>query len=141
MNKFHCSGRLCQDPEVKYSKDKPIANFNIAVERQFKREGEATADFFKVTCFDKKAEFAEKYLSKGTKIILTGRLENNDYTNRDGVKVYQIRIVAEEIEFAESKKSADSNESGQNNETKQANESQEGFMNIPDGADEELPFN
>lgn len=142
MNKFHCSGRLVKDPDIRYVKDnKALANFTIAVERQYKRDGEQTADFFNVTCFDKKAEFVEKCLNKGTKIILTGRLENNDYTNKDGVKVYQVRIVAEDIEFAESKKASESNASEQKPESQPKNDGGDGFMNIPDGIDEELPFN
>lgn len=146
MNKVLFMGRLTRDPEVRYSQGanaSAVARFSIAVDRRFKREGEPDADFFNCTAFGKTAEFVEKYLKQGTKIVLSGRVENDNYTNKDGQKVYGTRILVEEIEFAESKNTAGGNAGGQNageNTAPQATTA-EGFMNIPDGVDEELPFN
>lgn len=146
MNKVLFMGRLTRDPEVRYSQGanaSAVARFSIAVDRRFKREGEPDADFFNCTAFGKTAEFVEKYLKQGTKIVLSGRVENDNYTNKDGQKVYGTRILVEEIEFAESKNAAGGNAGGQNaggNTAPQATTA-EGFMNIPDGVDEELPFN
>ena len=137
MNKIILLGRLTQDAEVRYSqgeKSMAIANFSIAVNRKFKREGEPDADFFNCTAFGKQAEFVEKYLKKGTKILLTGKVQNNNYTNKEGQKVYSVQIITEEIEFAESK-AADAGT--QPTPTQENN----GFVNIPDGLQEELPFN
>jgi len=136
MNKIILMGRLTRDPEVSYSNaDNSIAlaRFNLAVDRRFKRAGDsAEADFFNCIAFGKQAEFAEKYLRKGTKILLTGRIQNNNYTNKEGQKVYSMQIIAEEMEFAESKSTLGRTEP----------QSGDGFMNIPDGVeDEELPFN
>ena len=136
MNKTILMGRLTRDPEVSYSNaDNSIAlaRFNLAVDRRFKRTGDsAEADFFNCIAFGKQAEFAKKYLRKGTKILLTGRIQNNNYTNKEGQKVYSMQIIAEEIEFAESKNAPGRAEPP----------SGDGFMNIPDGVeDEELPFN
>ena len=142
MNKFICVARLVRDPEIRYSQGQnvtAIGRFTIAVDRRFKKEGEPEADFFNCTCFGKTAEFAEKYLKQGTKIVLTGRVENDNYTNKDGQKVYGTRILVEECEFAESKgQNTAESEKPQN---KAQNAPGEGFMNIPDGIDEELPFN
>ena len=136
MNKTILMGRLTRDPEVSYSNaDNSIAlaRFNLAVDRRFKRTGDsAEADFFNCITFGKQAEFVEKYLKKGTKILLTGRIQNNNYTNKEGQKVYSMQIIAEEMEFAESKSAPGRAEP----------QSGDGFMNIPDGMeDEELPFN
>ncbi len=140
MNKCMFMGRLTRDPEVRYSQGAnatAVARFSIAVDRRFRREGEPEADFFNCTCFGKQAEFVEKYLKQGTKIVLCGRVENDNYTNKDGQKVYGTRIMVEEVEFAESKNA--SSGSANNAPTKPAN-ANEGFMDIPDGIDEELPF-
>ena len=126
-------GRLTRNPEVRYSSGETsvaIARFTLAVDRRFKRQGEAEADFFNCTAFGKQGEFVEKYLQQGTKILLTGRVQNDNYTNREGQKVYSVQIIAEELEFAESKGKSEQQET--NND---------GFMNIPDGLSEELPFN
>lgn len=136
MNKVILMGRLTHDPEVRYSQgDNPIAvaRFSIAVGRRFKHAGEPEADFFNCTAFGKQAEAIEKYFIKGTKIVVSGRIQNDNYTNREGQKVYGVKIIIDEWEFVESK-----NASG-----KQGNAafSGDGFMNIPDGLDEELPFN
>ena len=136
MNKIILLARLTRDPEVRYSQGEnsmATASFSVAVNRRFKREGEADADFFNCTAFGKQAEFVEKHLKKGTKILLSGRVQNDNYTNKEGQKVYSVRIMVEEIEFAESKGTSDAG-------TQQATTDNNGFMNIPDGLQEELPF-
>ena len=143
MNKLIMMGRLVADPEVRYggANNTAVANFRIAVDRRFKRDGEPDADFFRITALGKQGEFAEKYLRKGTKILLEGEIRNNNYTNKDGNTVYQDQIIANSIEFAESK-SAQANNAGFAPEMPAPNASAgDGFMNIPDGVEEELPFN
>lgn len=156
MNKVILMGRLTRDPEVRYSQGASataVARFSVAVDRRFKREGEPDADFFNCTAFGKQAEFIERYLHKGVKILLSGRIQNDNYTNKDGQMVYSVRVMVDEIEFAESKNAAgndggynagyNNNNSGFNagNQAPAASGAGEGFMNIPDGIDEELPFN
>ena len=139
MNKFILMGRLTRDPEVRYSQgasQTAVARFSVAVDRRFKREGEPDADFFNCTSFGRQAEFVEKYLHKGTKVVLSGRVQNDNYTNKDGQMVYNVRIMVDEIEFAESRRT----EAGGDGEQTSAS-GMDGFMNIPDGIDEELPFN
>ena len=137
MNKAILMGRLTRDPEVRYSQSDSsmaIARFSLAVDRRYKKQGdETTADFFNCTAFGKQGEFVEKYLKQGTKIVVTGRIQNDNYTNKEGQKVYSVQIMVEEIEFAESKAAGQS----------QQNDSMpgDGFMNIPDGVESELPFN
>ena len=140
MNKVIMMGRLCADPEVRYggANNTAVANFRLAVDRRFKRDGEPDADFFLITALGKQGEFAEKYLRKGTKILMEGEIRNNNYTNKDGVMVYQNQIIATSIEFAESKSSQSNNNDYQPQPSPQDND---GFMNIPDGIEEELPFN
>ena len=107
MNKVILIGRLTREPEVRYSQGEnasAVARYTLAVDRRFKREGDATADFISCVCFGKLAEFAEKYLHQGVKIAVTGRIQTGSYTNKDGVKVYTTDVVVEEQEFAESKK-------------------------------------
>lgn len=139
MNKIIQMGRLVADPEIKYSAGENatcIANFRIAVDKRFKRKDDTeapTADFFRVTAFGKLGEFCEKYLKKGTKIVYEGRIENNNYTDANGNKVYRDQIIAESIEFAESKKA-------QENNSGSSDASTDGFMNIPDGLEDDLPF-
>ena len=137
MNKIILMGRLVADPEVRYggANNTAVANFRIAVDRRFKREGEPDTDFFRITALGKQGEFTEKYLRKGTKILLEGEIRNNNYTNKDGNMVYQNQILAHSIEFAESKKSQDLAGALSPNESVG-----DGFMNIPDGLEEELPF-
>lgn len=140
MNKIILLGRLTRDPEVRYSqgeKSTAVANFSLAVPRKFKRDGEPDCDFFNCIAFGKQAEFAEKYLKQGTKILLSGRVQNNNYTNKEGQKVYSVQIQVEEMEFAESKNSQQNNQ--QNTPTQ--NNVGDGFMNIPTGIQDELPFN
>lgn len=140
MNKVVLMGRLCRDPEVRYSNTKDsqeslcIARYVLAVDRRGpKKEGEQAADFINVMAFGKAGEFAEKYFKKGTKLIVSGRIQTGSYTNKDGVKVYTTDIVAEEQEFAESKKS----ESGSAFDHM---EEQNDFQNIPEGIEDDLPF-
>ena len=145
MNKVILMGRLTRDPEVRYSQTDStmaIAKFSLAVDRRYKKQGdETTADFFNCTAFGKQGEFVEKYLKKGTKIVVIGRIQNDNYTNKDGQKVYSVQIMAEEIEFAESKASSQSNSGNEGSTSPQMGESDaDGFMNIPDDIDEELPF-
>lgn len=133
MNKVIMMGRLTRDPEISSSTSgTTFARYSIAVDRKFKKEGEPDADFFNCTSFGKQAEFVERYLKKGTKVVVTGRLQNNNYTNKDGQKVYDVRIMCEEVEFAESKNSSEFSNSGSADVTD--------FTNIPEGLVEELPF-
>ena len=125
-----------------------VARYTLAVDRRFRRDGDQTADFIGCVSFGRQAEFAEKYLRQGTKIAITGRIQTGSYTNRDGQKVYTTDVVVEEQEFAESKAAAGEHAGGyqQQNPFQQsmpepAAAAGDGFMNIPDGIDEELPFN
>ena len=143
MNKVILMGCLTRDPEVRYGSGEnstAVARYTIAVDRRFKRDGEQNADYIGCVVFGRNAEFAEKYLRQGTKIVLTGRIQTGSYTNRDGQKVYTTDIVVEEQEFAESKTAAGNG--GQNNYSRPAAAPSDvdGFMNIPDGIDDELPF-
>lgn len=138
MNKVILMGRLTRDPDVKTSQSgSMIARYTMAVERRFHREGEQTADFISCVAFGKSAEFAEKYLHQGTKIAVDGRIQTGSYTNKDGQKVYTTDVIVENQEFAESK--------GSGQETPppapEPNVDENGFMDIPDGLDQEqLPF-
>ena len=112
MNKVILMGRLTRDPEVRYSQGEQataIARYTLAVDRRFKRDGDQTADFIGCVAFGKLGEFAEKYLRKGTKVVVTGRIQTGSYTNKDGQKVYTTDVVVEECEFAESKNAAGDN--------------------------------
>jgi single-strand DNA-binding protein len=140
MNKCMLMGRLTKDPDIRYTQgDSPItvARYTLAVDRRFKREGDATADFISCIVFGKGAEFTEKYLKKGTKIAVTGRIQTGSYMNKDNVRVYTTDVIVEEQEFAESK-SANSGNSTQTAST--PDKLDDDFMNIADGVDEELPF-
>ena len=150
MNKVILMGRLTRDPEVRYSQgasQTAVARFSIAVDRRFKREGEPDADFFNCTAFGKQAEFIERYLRKGTKVVVCGRIQNDNYTNKDGQMVYSVRVMIDEVEFAESKNAQGNGDGGYNggymggNSAPAPSGAGDGFMNIPDGIDEELPFN
>lgn len=136
MNKVILIGRCTRDPEVRYSQGEnatAVARYTLAVDRQFKRDGEQSADFINCIAFGKRGEFAEKYLRKGTKIAVVGRIQTGSYTNKDGNKVYTTDVVVDEHEFVESKAS-------QQNGGDSAPVSSDGFTSIPDGIDEELPF-
>ena len=151
MNKVILMGRLTRDPEVRYSAGEnalAIARFTLAVDRRFRRDGEATADFINCVSFGRSAEFAEKYFRQGLKIAVTGRIQTGSYTNRDGQKVYTTEVVVEEQEFAESKAASDNYAASHPQAAASVPSmptpgaaSADGFMNIPDGIDEELPFN
>lgn len=146
MNKVIMMGRLTREPEISYSQSSTplaIGKFSIAVDRKFKRPNDTvTADFFNCTTFGKQAEFVEKFLRKGTKVLITGRIQNDNYTNKEGQKVYSTQIMVDEIEFAESKASSDRNDNhddmrfGAGEPTPAA----DGFMNVEDSTDSELPF-
>lgn len=137
-------GRLVRDPEVRYSQggdNMAIARFTLAVDRRGKKEGnEQTADFPNCVCFGKQAEFAEKYLRQGTKVAVQGRIQTGSYTNKDGQKVYTTDVVLDDIEFAESKNSGNTDNYNAPSRPEPSSAG-DGFMNIPDGIDEELPFN
>ena len=144
MNSVILCGRLTRDPDVRYSAgDEPIAiaRYTLAVDRRFKRDGEQSADFISCICFRRSAEFVEKYLHKGMKMIVRGRLQTGSYTDKEGVKRYTTDVIVDEQEFAESKKAS---EGGGNQSSQQAASTpasgEDGFMNIPDGIDDELPF-
>ncbi len=148
MNKAILMGRLTRDPEVRYTQgdnQMAIARYTLAVDRRFNRNGdENTADFIPCVAFGKAGEFAERYFRKGIKIAVTGRIQTGSYTNKDGVKVYTTEVVVEEQEFAESKNSSANTEGGfggGNSQSAAPMAASDGFMNIPDGIDEELPFN
>ena len=151
MNKVILMGRLTRDPEVRYSAGEnalAIARYTLAVDRRFRRDGEASADFISCVSFGRTAEFAEKYFRQGLKIAVTGRIQTGSYTNREGQKVYTTEVVVEDQEFAESKASSDSYAAAHpRTEAAPATSmpspsvaSADGFMNIPDGIEEELPF-
>ena len=155
MNKVVLVGRLTRDPEVRYSQGDSataVARYTIAVDRRFKRDNEPTADFIPCVIFGRSAEFAEKYFRQGMRVAISGRIQTGSYTNKDGVKVYTTEVIVEEQEFAESKSEFEANRgSYQQNSYQQQNNYQQsapspaadggdGFMNIPDGIDEELPF-
>ena len=138
MNKVILMGRLTRDPETRYSQrnngeQMAIAKISLAVDRKRANRNDpnaVTADFFNCTAFGKTGEFVDKYLKKGTKVVVTGSVQNDNYTNKDGQKVYGVQIMVEEIEFAESKQSQEQNEQP----------TSEGFMDVPDGIENDLPF-
>ena len=149
MNKVILMGRLTRDPEVRYSQGEnslAIARYTLAVDRRQARNSgdEQTADFINCVAFGRAGEFAEKYFRKGTKIAVSGRIQTGSYTNKDGVRVYTTEVVVDDQEFAESKNTSAGSEggfSGSNFNKPAPSGAGDGFMNIPDGIDEELPFN
>ena len=134
MNKTLLIGRTTKDPDIRYTQNEQpmtIARFNLAVDRRFKKEGEQSADFISCVAFGKTAEFIEKYVFKGTKIAVEGRIQTGSYTNNDGNKVYTTDVVVEQVEFAGAKTDSKSAAKGSNDD----------FMNVADGLDDEgLPF-
>ena len=155
MNRVILMGRLTRDPEVRYTQGErsmAVARYTLAVDRRFRRDGEASADFISCVSFGRTAEFAEKYFRQGLKIAVTGRIQTGSYTNREGQKVYTTDVVVEDQEFAESKASSMANGSNGGYSDYQPSAPApaakpapsaavgDGFMNIPDGIDEELPF-
>ncbi|SFK72896.1 single-strand binding protein [Lachnospiraceae bacterium KH1T2] len=149
MNKVILMGRLTRDPDIRHTQGENsmvVARYTLAVDRRFRRDGaDQSADFISCVSFGKQAEFIEKYVHKGTKIAMTGRIQTGSYTNKDGQKVYTTDVVAEEVEFAESKRTADSYDAGSSYGAPSSSQpapqaADDGFMNVPDGIDEELPF-
>ena len=141
MNKVILMGRLTRDPEIRYSQGE---NSSAVARYTFKRQGEQDADFIGCVSFGKTAEFIEKYLHQGTKVVVCGRIQTGSYTNKEGQRVYTTDVVAEEVEFAESKAASAEHSGGGYQPVSRPEPSQavgDGFMNIPDGIDEELPFN
>lgn len=142
INKVILMGRLTRDPDIRYSSGDnsiAIARYTLAVDRKFKRDGDPAADFIGCMTFGKSAQFAEKYFKQGMKIAVTGRIQTRSYTNKDGQKIYTTDVIVEDQEFCEGKQNTNTN-----NEVATSTSptpSKDGFMNIPDGIDEELPFN
>ena len=141
MNRVILMGRLTRDPNVSYAQkdNSAIARFTLAVDRRVSRNNDSnqpTADFISCVTFGKQAEFAEKYLRQGTKVALEGRLQTGSYTNKEGQKVYTTDVIVDNIEFAESKNA----QGGSGDKPQQPNTDDSGFINIPEGIDEELPF-
>ena len=130
MNKVILIGRLTKDVDVRHTGETAVARYSLAVDRKYKKDGEQTADFINCVAFGKNGEFAEKYLHKGMKIAVTGRIQTGNYKDKDGKTVYTTDIVVEEHEFCESK-----------NNYANAKADSDGFLNIPDGLEDELPFN
>ncbi len=148
MNKVILMGRLTRDPEVRYTQNAngqmAIARYSIAVDRSRKREGEPDADFFNCTSFGRQGEFVEKYLKKGTKVVVVGRIQNDNYTNKEGQQVYSVQILVDEVEFAESKSSQSNYGGGQpaaGNGAGAPAPAGDDFINVPSGVIEDLPFN
>ncbi len=140
MNKLFLTGRFTRDPEVRTTGETSVARFALAVDRKFKREGEPDADFFNCTAFGKTADFVEKYFKKGMKANICGRVQNDNYTDKNGNKCYSVQIMVEEIEFGESKNASGNTEAY--TAAPKASTAPGGFMNIPDDvSDEGLPFN
>ena len=133
MNKVILMGRITKDPDVRSNGDSLVTRFSLAVDRRFKKDNE-TADFIGCVSFGKTAEFIEKYCHKGTKLVVTGRIQTGNYTNKEGQKVYTTDVIVEECEFAESKKASESNESKPESQD-------DGFMTVEDSEiNDELPF-
>ena len=139
MNKVILMGNLTRDPEIRYTqgeKTMAIARFSLAINRRFSRDGETNVDFFNCTAFGKQAEFVEKYFRQGSRMLLVGRIQNDNYTNKNGEKVYSVQIMADEIEFAERKQAG-----GNNNYEPEQKQDDDDFMEIPENIESELPFN
>ena len=141
MNNVILMGRLTRDPEVRYggANNTAVAKYSLAVPRKFKRDGDQECDFINCVAFGKLGEFAEKYLRKGIKIAITGRIQTGSYTNKDGQKVYTTDVVVEEQEFSESKNASAANENTNRDPVPSPRDLGDGCMSIPDGIDEELP--
>ena len=143
MNRVILMGRLTRDPDVRYAQsgdNMAIARYTLAIDRRGRRnDNEQSADFISCVAFKNNAEFAEKYLRQGTKVVVEGRIQTGSYTNKDGQKIYTTDVVIESQEFAESKNTSSDDYSAPSRPAPSA--AGDGFMNIPDGIDEELPFN
>ena len=153
MNKVILMGRLTRDPAIRYGgqdNQMAIARYSLAVDRRGRREGNdgQTADFINCVAFGRAGEFAEKYFHQGTKLVVTGRIQTGSYTNKDGQKVYTTDVIVEDQEFAESKSASAGSDNGgyrpamSQSRPEPASAVASGFMNIPDGVEDEgLPFN
>ena len=151
MNKAILMGRLTKDPDVRYSQGEngtAVARYTLAVDRRFRRDGDQSADFISCVAFGKTGEFAEKYAHKGTKFVVSGRIQTGSYQNKEGQTVYTTDVVVEDMEFAESKSAASSNGGGYSapagapaDQSAAPQPADDGFMNVPDEIDDELPFN
>lgn len=148
MQSIIICGHLGKDPEVRYSgsgdNTTTIARFSVAVKRAYKREGKPDVDFFNCVCFGKNAQFAEKYLTKGSKVVIRGRMEQDDYTNKDGQKVYTWNLNVDEIDFGGGKSDSTANGSKEaksgKKTAKEPKEDENGFIDIPDELEEDCPF-
>lgn len=144
MNKVIIVGRLTRDPDIRYTANSSMASFSVAVDRRFKQEGQPDADFPRVIAWGKTAEFIEKYFHKGMKIAIEGRIQTGSYQNQSGQTIYTTDVIAEAVEFVESKNASGNNGGGNSQpaaERPTPQTTDDGWMNIPDGVDEELPFN
>ena len=134
MNIVALTGRLTRDPDIRYTNSgTSIARLNVAVDREYKKEGGQTADFPNVIAFGKTAEFIEKYFHKGNRIEIVGRIQTGSYQKEDGTKVYTTDVLAERVGFGESKKESGSQEA-------KADPAGNDFVTVPDNLGEELPF-
>ena len=145
MNKVILMGRLTRDPDVRYSQGEnstAVARYSLAVDRRFTRNDENSTDFINIVAFGKAGEFAEKYLHKGTKVLVTGRIQTGSYTNKEGQKVYTTDVVAEDQEFAESKNAAGSAPAGDSGFSGGSDKggADDDFMKFDSGSDTALPF-
>ena len=131
MNKVILMGRLTKDPDMRGEGTSLVARYTLAVDRRYTRDNEQQTDFINCVVFAKGAEFAEKYLKKGTKVVITGRIQTGSYTNKDGQKVYTTDVIVEEQEFAESKAASQQNS---------APSADEDFMNITPEQKDDMPF-
>lgn len=144
MNRVILMGRLVRDPDVRYtSGEKPmaVARYTLAVDRKFKRDGEQTADFISCVAFGKQGQFAENYLHQGMKMVVVGRIQTGSYTNKDGQRFYTTDVVVEEHEFAESKSANENPGALYDTPRRASNVDSDGFMDIPAGIEDQLPFN
>lgn len=141
MNRVILMGRLTRDPDIRYTSGEnsmAVARYTLAIDRAIKKQGEQSADFINCVAFSKAAEFAEKYFRQGMRVLVSGRLQTGNYTNREGQKVYTTDVILDSQEFADSKGES----AGGGSKKQEANVDADGFMNIPDGVDDEgLPFN
>lgn len=141
MNKVILMGRLTRDPEMRGEGTQAVTRYSLAVDRRFSRNDENNTDFINIVAFGKSGEFAQKYFKKGTKVLVTGRIQTGSYTNKDGQKVYTTDVIAEDQEFAESK-NASGNNGGQSDAYSSSNNIQDDgdFMSLPEDTKDDMPF-
>ena len=140
MNKVILMGRLTRDPDMRGEGTGLVARYTLAVDRRFSRNEENNTDFINIVAFGKSGEFAEKYLHKGTKLVVSGRIQTGSYTNKDGQKVYTTDVVAEDQEFAESKNAAGAGGQSEVSSSNNSVQDDGDFMNISDGVKDDMPF-